>query len=504
MAYDIGPRLGIDGYAEFRKSIASINEDVKTFGSELKLVAATYDEQGDSMEALAAKNDVLKKTYDAQKKKVAEVEKVLEKARAEYGDNETAVKKWEQVLLDSKTALQKTQNEMDKNNDAMKKNRSVIEKLKDAFKGFDGSIKSAKKAFKDLGESADNASGKFDAFKVAAGNLISGGVSAIAGAVGNAVSAFVNLDESTEEYRIAMGKLNTAFESAGYSSEVAQTAYQELYKILGDTDNATEAAQLMAQLAESEEDMATWTEIAAGVAGVFGDSLPVNSMMEFLNETVKTGEVTGDLTRMLEQAGIDTEEFQKQLDACSTESERNTLLMETLSGAYGDASDAFYENNEELIRSRENQAKLDEVTGRLGESVLSVKNALIEKFGPALIDIGNGIADFIDGIDTDALFKKFDEAWNNITEVWGNATTFFSDIWNGIKGIFSDGITIDVNALNTNVQNSSAANRDNSAYYSSGQGNNAVYLDGKRVGNVLNMASGASNIASGPSVNMIP
>src|SRR5699024_11638120 len=65
-------------------------------------------------------------------------------------------------------------------------------------------------------------------------------------------SAICNLDEATEEYRVAQGKLTTAFEAAGYSGEAAQKSYNEFYKILGDTDTATEASQLLAQLAENE------------------------------------------------------------------------------------------------------------------------------------------------------------------------------------------------------------------------------------------------------------
>lgn len=429
MAYDIGPKLGIDGFADFKSSIAYINEEIKGLGSELKLVAASYDESGSSMEALTEQNKILEKTYDAQEKKIAEVSKLLERARAEYGENSESVKKWERVLTDSKTALVTTEKAMEQNRKAMDKLENATEDVEEAFEDVADSVKDADKALDKLGDSAKNSSGKFDAMKVAAGNLVSGGISAIAGAVGNAVSSLANLDESTEEYRTSMGLLNTAFESQGYSAEIAGEAYEGLYAILGDTGTATEAAQLMAQLADSEEDFAEWTNIAAGVAGVFGESLPVNNMAEFLTETVKTGEVTGDLTRLLQEAGINTEEFQAQLDACSTESERNTLLMETLSSAYGEAADAFYENNEALIKSREAQAQLDEATGKLGESVAGVKNALMEKFGPALADVAEKAADFINNVDTEKLFKKFDEAVDGISNAfeWG---------WDKISGIY--------------------------------------------------------------------
>lgn len=71
---------------------------------------------------------------------------------------------------------------------------------------------------------------------------------------------------------MAQGKLTTAFEAAGYSGDTAQKSYTEFYKILGDTDTATEASQLLAQLAQNEQDVTRWTNIAAGVYGTFGDA----------------------------------------------------------------------------------------------------------------------------------------------------------------------------------------------------------------------------------------
>ena len=64
-------------------------------------------------------------------------------------------------------------------------------------------------------------------------------------------TAFIALDGATEEYRIAQGKLNTAYEAAGYSAQTATQAYRDFYGILGVTDTATEASQLLAKLAEN-------------------------------------------------------------------------------------------------------------------------------------------------------------------------------------------------------------------------------------------------------------
>ena len=66
-------------------------------------------------------------------------------------------------------------------------------------------------------------------------------------ALAGLATGFLALDNVTEEYRAAQGKLNTAYEAAGYSAQTAATAYREFYKILGDTDTATEASPAAGQ-----------------------------------------------------------------------------------------------------------------------------------------------------------------------------------------------------------------------------------------------------------------
>ena len=245
-----------------------------------------------------------------------------------------------------------------------------------------------------------------------ASSALKGAASVIGGvatAASGAVAGLLALESATEEYRIAQGKLNTAFEAAGYGPETASEAYTRFYEILGDTDTATEASQLLAKLAQSEEDVATWADIAAGVSGTFGDALPIEGLIEASNETAKVGQVTGVLADALNWAGISEDEFNEKLAACTDESERNQLIMDTLSGTYDEASDAFYRNNEELVKARENQVALDNAMSNIGEAVSSVKNEFVSKFTPAIEDASEKVAEFISGIDVDQVVSSIQE-----------------------------------------------------------------------------------------------
>ena len=212
-----------------------------------------------------------------------------------------------------------------------------------------------------------------------AANSISEGAGKVASATAPVTAGVLGLGAAvlatvpaTEEYRVAQGKLNTAYEAAGYSADTAATAYNEFYKILGDTDTATEASQLLAKLVTNEEDVTSWTKIAAGVFGTFGDSLPIEGLIEASNETAKVGTVTGVLADALNWAGISEDEFNTKLAACGTEAERNKLIMDTLSGTYSGAADSFYENNAALMESREASAAMQEAMAELATSIAPV------------------------------------------------------------------------------------------------------------------------------------
>lgn len=383
MPVNIGPKIGIDGEKEFRQNLNSISQQLKTLGTEMKAVTSAFDANDKSQENLANQSQVLTEQLSLQEKRIEEIQKALDHARANYDENSNQVQRWQQAMNNAVAELNKT--------------RSQLSKVQSEMDGTEDSTKDLTDALNDVGGASEKASGGLSSMTVAMGNLISSGIQAAASAVADLVSSLWNLDESTEEYRRAQGRLNTAFEAAGYGADTAQQAYQAFYGILGDTDTATEASQLLAQLAESEEDVATWTEIAAGVSGTFGDSLPIEGLIEAANETAKVGEVTGTLADALNWVGISEDEFNAKLAAAGSESERNRLIMETLSNQYDQAAQAFYRNNEALVASRNAQAQMDAVTAKLGNTIANLKNQLMADFFPAISSLAGAFNGLLTG-----------------------------------------------------------------------------------------------------------
>lgn len=467
---DIGPRVGIDGEKEFRKALTSIGQQLRTLDTEMKAVTSAFDENDKSQENLAQQSDVLTRKLSLQEQRISEIQKALDYARQNYDENSDEVQRWQQVMNRATADLNKTRNQLSKLESEMGSASSATEKLTDEINNQQEELESLKSAYssvvlesgknskqakelsgqiktlsaslarnqqtlKDAESAADrydkalgetvSTSDKLSTASVAMGNLIANGISAAVSAIGDLVSSLWNMDEATEEYRKAQGRLNTAYEAAGYSAKTAQQAYSAFYGILGDTDTATEASQLLAQLAENEEDVATWADIAAGVSGTFGDSLPIEGLIEASNETAKVGTVTGVLADALNWVGISEDEFNKKLAACSSESERNQLIMQTLSGQYEEASAAFYRNNEALVESRDAQQSLQDSMARVGEAISGVKTELLTQFAPVIEQVSGKVADFISNLDMKAVSKKIEDFVNFLID---NGPTIISTI----------------------------------------------------------------------------
>lgn len=216
------------------------------------------------------------------------------------------------------------------------------------------------------------------------------GMGVIGLAVGGAVLA---VTEGTREYRAQMGLLDGAFQAAGHSSAEAKNTYSDLNAVLGDTEQAVEAAQHISQIADNEKEMNTLTDIGTGVFQRFGQSLPLEGLYEGILHTSELGEVQGGLADALEWSGITVEDFNKQLEECTTAEERQDLIMKTLKDTYSEAAGQYKETNKDIMDARKAQERLTDSfaeLGRIADPIITViKNKIADMVMAAVPHIEN-------------------------------------------------------------------------------------------------------------------
>lgn len=414
----IKSQIILEGEKEYRSACKGINTSLREIGSEMKLATAEFGDNAESIDALTRKQDILKKSLEEQAKKAKAAEDALKKMR-DGGIEPTnpAYQKMQTALNNTKADMVKIQKEIDDTSEKLKKSKIDWESVGDTV-------------------------GKV-------GKAIGAGVAAMGAAIGAAAGAFLGLAESTREARVNMGKLETGFTTAGHSAEDAKKTYTELYGILGDDGQATEAAAHLAKLTKNEKELATWTDIATGVYATFGDSLPIENLTEAANETAKTGAITDGLADALNWAGVSEDEFQASLDKCSTEQERQALITKTLNGLYSDAAEKYREVNGDIIDAQKATASLNSAMAELGaiaEPIVTklkqLAAELLQQITPFVELIGNGLVGALTGAEgaaqqfTDGLLGMVTFAIQKLTEMLPTFINFaFQMIANIATGI---------------------------------------------------------------------
>ena len=285
-----------------------------------------------------------------------------------------------------------------------------ISQAKKHIKGFSEEtkkkVKEASEEFKKYGEAAQK------------------GLKIVAGAIAATGTALLALGASTAEYRNQQAQLTTAFETAGASAETAKNTYNGLYRVLGDTGRAQEAAAHLAKITTNTKDLQTWTKITTGIYATFGDSLPIEGLTEAANETIKTGQVTGVLADALNWAGISEDEFNEKLAKCNTEAERERLIRQTLNGAYSEAAANYEKNNAQILAQNEAQSKLNDAMAKLGEIMAPINTMLVELAGEVLSVLTPYIEEF-----AAKYLPAIQEALAGVAEKIGAVISWVIDNW---------------------------------------------------------------------------
>ena len=161
MPTDIGPRIGLDGAAEYNRSLKNIIAQSKSLAAEMKAVTSAFDANDSSQKKLQSQMSVLSKqienqqqrvkllgdNYAASAKKVDDLNAELVKVIQEFGESSTQAQKAAQALdrqeqatqrarteyLNATTALNRMQSQMGELSGKVNQVRTPLERLTDTI-----------------------------------------------------------------------------------------------------------------------------------------------------------------------------------------------------------------------------------------------------------------------------------------------------------------------------------------------------------------------------------
>ena len=263
MSVNIGPKIGIDGEAEFRREINGLIQQQKTLASEMKAVTSAFDANDRSQESLTAQSKVLNKQIEVQKERIRLLEKGLEEATRAFGETDTKTLKWKQALNEATTDLNKMQGQLNNLESSIDDVGETLDNSSQDVVSFGDALKAnllSKAIIESVKQLANSLKEAFS-FIVSAGSDFEAAMSEVAAISGASQSEIEALTQKAKE----MGRTTI------FSASEAAEAMKYMAMAGWDTQEAIDGLDgVMNLAAASGENLATASDIVTDALTAFG------------------------------------------------------------------------------------------------------------------------------------------------------------------------------------------------------------------------------------------
>lgn len=381
MASDFGLKIGIDGEAQFKRSVKEINEQLKVLSSEMNVVSSTYEKGDKSVEALTARNEVLEKSISTQKDKIAMLKEALDNAAKSFGENDSRTLAWKTQLNNAQAELNSMERELKENNEALAKANTAM----------DDAGESAKDMGKDIEESGDKAEDSSKSLEAlgsvckAVGAAMVAAFAAVTAAVVATGKALVDMTKEGAAYADNILTMSTVtgistekLQEYSYAAELVDVSLETLTGSMTKNINSMKKAQ-----AGSSDYVEAYEKLGVEVMnadGTLRDSEEVyweiiNALSQVENETERDalamtllGKSAQDLNPLIEAGSERMEELAEQ------------------------AHDAGYVMSDEMLAA---YGALDDQLQYMNNGVTALKNSLGTILLPLLTDLAGEGTDLL-------------------------------------------------------------------------------------------------------------
>lgn len=246
------------------EAIADSEKKTRSLQGELKQVERLLKLDPGNVELLAQKQDLLTQAVAETTKKLetlkdAEADVITQFANGNIGEDQLRAFQREIVATEQK------------------------------LDGFKSELKGTSESVEEVGESAENSGDGFTIMGGALADLVADVIKGAVNAIGDLIGSLLELSEATEEYRQMQSKLEASAKNTGQSTEWATNQFKEMYKYIADDQATTNAVTNLMGIGVAEEKLTSLLDGAVGVWASYGDSIPIESLTEAMNETILVG-----------------------------------------------------------------------------------------------------------------------------------------------------------------------------------------------------------------------
>lgn len=391
--FGLYPKIKLDGEADFKKAIASVNKDLNVLSSEMKLSTATFGDNNESMTALTAKAGILNEQMEQQTKKVETLREAVQTMKDAYGENSDKVKEWQVKLNNAETQLLKTK-------DAIEKNQEAIEELSKKEKA----INKIKDTFSELKEKAENVSEKLEPAKDKLKSVASVSFKGFTAGVTGAAAAVTALN-------------------AG-AVKAAQAVFSLAQDASGAADEIDKASIRMGVSAEEYQKLS----YAAGQSGV-----AVSTLEAAAKQMQKDGN-NMDLTKALKQVASIKDESERTAAALEMFGSKAGYQLAPLLAAGSEGIEALTQNAEKLGLVMSNEAVtagvvFGDTLDDLKNTASALKNNLTAELLPGITTVMEGVTGLMTGEKgaPEKIKQGIAETMDKLDDIIPEVLTMFND-----------------------------------------------------------------------------
>lgn len=359
MAVNIGPRIGIEGEAEYRKQINSIISTSKTLASEMKALTSSFDKNGKTLEQNAQQYKLLQEQIKNQERNLSELTNMLDKSKEKFGENATQTQKWQQAVNNAQTELNKLKNDLSSL-------PSSLDMVAAKFEQMGSKLQSIGNSIAGLGT-----------------KLTTSLTVPITAAATKAVSSFAEVDKTMQLTNATMG--NTAEEAEKLNSAMEKAAANSTF---GMSDAATATlnfARAGLTATEAADALAPAMNLAAGEGGELeivsaGLVATINGFGDSFDQTTRYADVFANACN---NSALDINSLSESLSvaapifsAAGYEIEDATLYLGTMANAGIDANTAANSLKTGLARLVKPAKEGSEMMEQLGINVTNADGSM--------------------------------------------------------------------------------------------------------------------------------
>lgn len=346
---------------DYQAKYEPLRQQIDTVSASLK---GLMDNQ-QQMEAGLASGTISAKSYEAFQAKIQDTTQKLDELKAA-----------QQAVEQEFSGAKLNQSQYDALQRELVETEQAAEDAEKALKNFDTA---GEKLSAGAGKIADGAS------------KVKNATSGLSTAAGGVLTAAVATVPVTEELRNALATLETNAQRAGVGLGSAQTALRDFTVVSDELDSSLEATSNLLQAGFTESNLQKAVENLSGAYLQFPDTMKIESLADSLQETLATGEATGQFGELLDRLGIGAADFSVQLEKITTEADRQNFALDTLAHAgLSDTYNAWLQNNQAIVDSRQASYDFQQSMAELA--------ATIQPFLTEFVELGTGILDFFNSL----------------------------------------------------------------------------------------------------------